>query len=127
MVEELLDVPVAQARVPAVRQAMALAAHEVYGRPSEAMALVGITGTNGKTTTTFLVEGMAAAAGLNVGLIGSVGAHLRGADVAVERSTFNTPEAPDLHRILRDMADAGADLVAMEVTSNALRHDRVLG
>ncbi|HEX4824650.1 MAG TPA: UDP-N-acetylmuramoyl-L-alanyl-D-glutamate--2,6-diaminopimelate ligase [Candidatus Polarisedimenticolaceae bacterium] len=110
--------------VASARLAMGLVAREWFGRPDEAMTLVGVTGTKGKTTVTYLVESIAAAAGRRAGRIGTVGVAYGGRETTAERTT---PEATDLYRLLAAMRDAGTDLVAMEVSSHALVLDRVAG
>ena len=124
VVERRLDLDVAQALVPAVREAMGPVAASFYGRPADAMTLVGITGTNGKTTTTYLVEAILAAAGRRPGVIGTTGVRMAGRVVPFPRTT---PEAPDLQRLLADMAEAEIDAVAMEVSSHGLQQHRVGG
>lgn len=99
------------------RKAMAQAAANFYDHPSRAFQLVGVTGTNGKTTTTYLVEHIARVAGRRTGVIGTVGNSI--GDVH-EKSEHTTPESPDLARILARMRDASCDVVAMEVSSHAL-------
>lgn len=106
------------------RQAMAEASCAFYDDPSSSMKLVGITGTNGKTTTSYLVEEVARHAGLKTGVIGTVGIKV-GDEVTASGRT--TPEAPDLQRMLAQMRDAGCDVVAMEVSSHALDLKRVWG
>ena len=113
--ERRLDLDVPQLVVPSVREAMGPIAAAVLGFPSDALRLVGITGTNGKTTVAHLVAAMAAAAGTSCGVIGT----LTGART--------TPEAPELQAQLAAMRDAGGDLVAMEVSSHALDLHRVDG
>lgn len=115
LVERELDVDVPQVVVPDVRTAMARAAAAVHGDPSQSIAVVGVTGTNGKTTTTHLLGSIAAAAGLRVELLGT----LSGART--------TPEAPDLQRLLATWRDEGVEIVAMEVSSHALDLHRVDG
>lgn len=119
-----LDSEVAWVQVPEPRTAVGLLSRECYGRPDEALALVGITGTNGKTTVTHLVESIGVAAGRRCGLIGTVG-HT----VAGDRrpATRTTPEAPDFYRLLAEMRDEAIELVAMEVSSHALALSRVEG
>lgn len=117
-----LDAP--QVLVPSVRAAMGPMSTVIFGRPAEAMTLVGVTGTNGKTTTTYLLESVFDAAGLRSGAIGTTGARLAGRPVPLDRTT---PEAPDLHRLLARMRDAGVQAVAMEVSSHALDQHRAGG
>jgi len=99
-------------------------AAEVFGRPSDDLLMVGITGTNGKTTTAFLVEAGLRAAGYATGLIGTTGVRLGDTALPSERTT---PEAPDLHALLGVMRERGIDAVAMEVSSHALALGRVDG
>ena len=99
------------------RKAMAHVAARFYGNPSAAIALVGVTGTNGKTTTTYLVEQIARACGKRTGVIGTVGVEIAGER---EKSSRTTPESPDLQRTFARMRDAHCDVVAMEVSSHAL-------
>jgi UDP-N-acetylmuramoyl-L-alanyl-D-glutamate--2,6-diaminopimelate ligase len=124
--ERPLELPAAvgQVLVPSVRAAMGPVASAFYGRPSERMVLVGITGTNGKTTTTYILEEVFRAAGLIPGVIGTTGARVDGRPVPIERTT---PEAPDFHRLLADMLDRGVEAVAMEVSSHGLDQHRVGG
>lgn len=96
----------------------------VYGHPSERMAVIGVTGTSGKTTTTYLVESGLRAAGRTVGLIGTIGIRIDGADIP---SALTTPEAPALQAMLAAMAERGVDTVVMEVSSHALALGRVDG
>jgi len=96
----------------------------VFGRPAEALTTAGITGTNGKTTTTYLLESILRAAGRVPGVIGTTGARIAGEPVPLARTT---PEAPDLHRLLAVMRDRGVTDVALEVSSHALAQDRVGG
>ncbi len=99
------------------RKAMAHVADRFYGSPSADFALVGVTGTNGKTTTTYLVEQIARAAGKRTGVIGTVGIEVAGVR---EKAEHTTPESPDLQRTFARMRDASCDVVAMEVSSHAL-------
>ena len=99
------------------RKAMAHVADRFYGSPSAEFSLVGVTGTNGKTTTTYLVEQIARAAGKRTGVIGTVGVEIAGAR---EKAEHTTPESPDLQRTFARMRDAHCDVVAMEVSSHAL-------
>ncbi len=103
------------------RKAMAAAAANFYGQPSQAFSLVGITGTNGKTTTTYLVEHIARVAGKKTGVIGTVGVKVGD---EVEKSARTTPESSDLQGIFARMRDASCEVVAMEVSSHALDLER---
>ena len=111
------------------RQVLGAVADRVYGQPSERLTVLGITGTNGKTTTAYLVEAGLAAAGRSTGLIGTVQTRTRAADGTVTAlpSVRTTPEAPALHALLAGMADAGVSAVVMEVSSHALVQGRVGG
>jgi UDP-N-acetylmuramoyl-L-alanyl-D-glutamate--2,6-diaminopimelate ligase len=124
LVERWLDVDAPQIRVPSVRSACGPAASAIFGRPSASMTIVGVTGTNGKTTTTFMLERAFVEAGMATGLIGTVEVRI-GTDVLPVVHT--TPEAPELQRLLARMRDAGVGAVAMEVSSHGLALDRVAG
>ena len=102
------------------RTVMAGAAARIYGHPSERVTMFGITGTNGKTTTTCLLESALRAAGLSAGVIGTLGFTLDGQPLDAPRTTVTTPEAPELQAIVAVMAERGADAVVMEVSSHAL-------
>ena len=124
VVERELDVDVPQLLVADTRRALALCSANFFGRPSEKLSLVGVTGTNGKTTTTFLVEHMARAAGAKTGLVGTVEVHV---GEAAFPSVRTTPESRDLQKLLADMVDAGVDVAALEVSSHAIDLDRIAG
>jgi UDP-N-acetylmuramoyl-L-alanyl-D-glutamate--2,6-diaminopimelate ligase len=109
---------------PEPRSVLGELAATVYGRPSEHLAVVGVTGTSGKTTTTYLIEAGLRSAGRTVGLIGTVGLRINGVDIP---STLTTPEAPALQALLAVMAERGVDTVVMEVSSHALTLGRVDG
>lgn len=108
----------------AVLQRVGHAAALVYGNPSESMNVLGVTGTSGKTTTTFLMEAGLRAAGRATGLIGTVGIHI-GDEVV--KTSFTTPEASELQALLAVMRERGITDVAMEVSSHALELGRVDG
>jgi UDP-N-acetylmuramoyl-L-alanyl-D-glutamate--2,6-diaminopimelate ligase len=115
----------ADAGVPVIavadpRTELAGIAAGVYGRPAERMTMFGVTGTTGKTSTTFLLAAALEAAGRRVGTIGTVGFRLGDEVLASSRTTVTTPEAPDLQALLAYLAERGADAVAMEVSSHAL-------
>ena len=115
------------------RAVLGAVADRVYGGPSGRLTVLGITGTNGKTTTAYLVEAGLAAAGLGTGLIGTVQTRTRGRDdegrptVTEIPSVRTTPEAPALHALLASMVEAGVSAVVMEVSSHALVMGRVGG
>ena len=106
------------------RRALAPIANAFFGSPSSELVLVGITGTNGKTSTTFLTESILRAAGERTGLIGTV--EVRYADERI-RAVNTTPESLDLQRLLRDMRTRGVSAVTMEVSSHGLELGRVDG
>jgi UDP-N-acetylmuramoyl-L-alanyl-D-glutamate--2,6-diaminopimelate ligase len=124
LVERWLDLPVPQLKVPSVRAAVGPAAAVVHGHPSRELTVVGITGTNGKTTTAYLVEGAFAAAGVGVGVIGTVETRIHG---ETQPGVRTTPEGTDLQRLLRRMHTRGVDAVAMEVSSHGLDLRRIDG
>ncbi|MGQ4809093.1 UDP-N-acetylmuramoyl-L-alanyl-D-glutamate--2,6-diaminopimelate ligase [Candidatus Entotheonellaceae bacterium PAL068K] len=106
------------------RRALALIAAAYYRHPSNHLRLVGITGTNGKTTTTYVVESVLQAAGRSVGVIGTVNYRFAQEQMVASQTT---PDAESLQRLLRHMVDAGVEAVAMEVSSHALLQERVEG
>jgi len=117
VVERELEVGVPQIRVSSVRGAMPPAAAAFYGDPTAELETVGITGTNGKTTTAFLVRALLEASGRQTGLLGTVKSVIGGVEHEVQRTT---PEAIDLQRTFRQMLDEGDVACAMEVSSHAL-------
>ncbi|HTX11828.1 MAG TPA: UDP-N-acetylmuramoyl-L-alanyl-D-glutamate--2,6-diaminopimelate ligase, partial [Solirubrobacteraceae bacterium] len=121
VVERPLNLSVPEVRVPSVRAAMAPAAAAFYADPTAELETLGVTGTNGKTTTAFLVGALLEAHGRQTGLLGTVKSVIGGAERAVERTT---PEAIDLQRTFREMLDAGDVACAMEVSSHALELHR---
>jgi UDP-N-acetylmuramoyl-L-alanyl-D-glutamate--2,6-diaminopimelate ligase len=121
VVERPLDLDVPEIRVPSVRAAMAPAAAAFYGDPTAQLATIGVTGTNGKTTTAFLVHALLEADKRLTGLLGTVKSVIGGAERPVERTT---PEAIDLQRTFREMLDGGDVACAMEVSSHALELHR---
>ena len=124
LVERELDVPVTQARVQNVRAALGPASANFYEHPSRSLHCLAVTGTNGKTTVTYLLEAIARAAGQRVGVIGTVGARIDGDPLALERTT---PEADDLQGLLARMREAGVRTVALEASSHALDQRRLDG
>lgn len=111
-------------RVPAVRTALALLADRFHGSPSRDFRLIGVTGTNGKTTTAHLIDALFRSRGEITGLLGTVGNRLGDQTGA---STATTPEAHELQEMLARLSRLGAAHVTMEVSSHALALDRVLG
>jgi UDP-N-acetylmuramoyl-L-alanyl-D-glutamate--2,6-diaminopimelate ligase len=124
VVERWLDVPCTQVRVQSVRGAMGPLSAAFFDHPSRRMTVVGVTGTNGKTTTTYLLESIFRAAGSVPGVVGTTGVRIDGRTTPFERTT---PEAPDLQRLLSRMVEGGVDAVAMEVSSHGLDQRRVDG
>ncbi|MBW8894987.1 MAG: UDP-N-acetylmuramoyl-L-alanyl-D-glutamate--2,6-diaminopimelate ligase, partial [Acidobacteria bacterium] len=112
-------------QVPDARLSLAALAATLYANPSEELTLVGITGTNGKTTTSYLLAAIFEAAGVRCGRIGTVGYRVGNREIEASRTT---PEAPELQRMLRQMVDEGCGACVMEVSSHALtlrRADRL--
>ena len=109
---------------PQVRRTLAAAAARFYGDPAASLRMVGVTGTNGKTTTTSLIEALFEAAGLRPGVIGTLGTRYGGQS---HDTGFTTPESVDLMASLACMRNAGVLGVAMEVSSQALAQSRVAG
>ncbi|MEA2587086.1 MAG: UDP-N-acetylmuramoyl-L-alanyl-D-glutamate--2,6-diaminopimelate ligase [Actinomycetota bacterium] len=124
VVERVLDLPVPQLVVEDARGAMNRAAAPFFGHPSRSLALAGVTGTNGKTTTTYMLDAIFAAAGKATGLIGTVETRFAGGTTPGSRTT---PESADLQRLLRRMVDVGVGFCTMEVTSVGLAQGRVDG
>src|SRR5919204_1477421 len=120
--EQRLGLGVPEVVVDDVRKAMGPVAGRFYGDPTAALRVVGVTGTNGKTTTVFLVRHLLQAAGTRCGLLGTVKRVVAGVEEEVERTT---PEAIDLQRTFRRMLDGGDQACAMEVSSHALELGRV--
>ena len=121
VVERALDLAVPQVQVASVRAAMAQVAARFFGDPTNALQTVGITGTNGKTTTAFLIRALLEAAGRRTGLLGTVKSVIGGVEHEVTRTT---PEAIDLQRTFAEMLDAGDGACVMEVSSHALELHR---
>jgi UDP-N-acetylmuramoyl-L-alanyl-D-glutamate--2,6-diaminopimelate ligase len=102
------------------RQVMAGVAATIYGRPADALTMCAVTGTNGKTTTTFLLEAALRADSVNTGLVGTVGFRLNGEPLDCVPTTVTTPESTDLQALLAFLVEEGAETVVMEVSSHAL-------
>jgi len=110
--------------VPALREHLGELANRFFARPSEAVPVTGITGTNGKTTTAWLVMQAIGRLGGRGGYLGTLG---HGIDGRVRAAELTTPDCISVHRHLRELADAGATAVAAEISSHALDQDRVAG
>src|SRR5690242_5296465 len=123
-VERPLDLPVPQLVVDSARTAMPVAADEFFGRPTEQLEVAGVTGTNGKTTTAFLLYAILAAAGRRPGLLGTIESRVGGERRPAIRTT---PEAIDLQRAFREMLDAGDRSAAVEATSHGSALGRLDG
>jgi len=115
---------VALIAAPSSRLALSAVAAWFYGHPSREMTVIGVTGTDGKTTTSHLLTSVLESAGLSVGRLGTVDVHRTGQTMASE-SRMTTPEAPDVHRELRAMADAGCRYAIVESTSHGLALQRL--
>jgi len=124
VVERFLDLDIPQFKVADARLALALASARFFDEPSEHFALAGITGTNGKTTTTYLVEWVARSLGHTTGLIGTVETRVAGVR---ETSHNTTPESLDLQRLFAHMVEHAVDCAVMEVSSHAIDLDRIAG
>ncbi len=124
VVERPLELPVPQLVVPSARAAMAVAADEFFERPTEELVVAGVTGTNGKTTTSYLIHSIFEAAGMRPGLIGTIESRVGG---EVKPAVRTTPEAIDLQRTFRAMLDAGDRSAVMEATSHGSELGRLEG
>ncbi|HEV8425537.1 MAG TPA: UDP-N-acetylmuramoyl-L-alanyl-D-glutamate--2,6-diaminopimelate ligase [Actinomycetes bacterium] len=123
-VQRPLDLDAPQLLVGEVREVLAPLADAFFDHPSRRLDLVGVTGTNGKTTTTFMLEAIFREAGRIPGVLGTV--EVRVGDQR-RPAVHTTPEAPDLQRLLAEMADSGVEAAAMEVSSHGLALHRVDG
>ncbi len=122
--ERKLDCPLPQIIVPDGRAAVAKAARAFYGEADRKLKIVGVTGTNGKTTVTYMLDSIFRAAGKSTGVIGTLGVKFAGRDIAPE---LTTPDPIYLHSVFKDMADCGVEYVFMEVSAHALYFDKVAG
>ncbi len=119
--------PVPYLRVANARAALADAATALMGRPSDDLTVVGVTGTDGKTTTSCLALHLLRATGRPTGLLSTIGYELPDGVLRQPPSHFTTPEAPQVQQILRDMVRSGATAAVVESSSHALAMDRVRG
>ena len=107
------------------REGLAITSSNFYDNPSEKFKLVGVTGTKGKTTTTFMIKEILQKAGKKVGLIGTIATYI--GDKKIKDSDRTTPESLELQQLFKMMADEGVDVVVMEVSSQSLKLHRVAG
>ncbi len=119
-----LGAKVVHLQVTSARQALAQLAATYYGNLSRQMKMIGVTGTNGKTTTAYMVRDVLRDAGFSPGLLGTVAYEIGTHSIPASRTT---PEAPDIHAMFREMKEVGCDCVVMEVSSHAMALDRVYG
>ena len=124
VVNRVLDTALPQVVVKDCRLALAMLADSFYGQPSQRMTTIGVTGTNGKTTTTYLIDKIMSDFGLKTGLIGTIQMKYDGRSFPMSGTT---PEALELQRSLSEMAQTGAQFCVMEVSSHALEQGRVKG
>ena len=124
LVERELPFSIPQVIVGDSRRAMAEAAAQYYGHPARKLRMVGVTGTNGKTTTTYMLKSIFEHAGYRTGLIGTITNLIDGKPIPTDRTT---PESVDLQRILAQMVEAGVNVCLMEVSSHSLDQERVHG
>ena len=124
VVTRKLELNVPQVLVKDGREAMAFIAREFYGRPDERLRMIGITGTNGKTTSTYMIKSVLEGCGIKTGLIGTITNMIGSRELPTEHTT---PESPDLFALLNRMAKEGCKAVVMEVSSHSLELKRVSG
>ena len=124
VVDHFVAADVPQVKVTNVRAAMARMAATFYGNPAERMKFIGVTGTKGKTTTTYMIKAVCEQAGYKCGLIGTTGNMIGKKRI---KSNYTTPDPIDLQRDLRAMADDGVEVVVMEVSAHAIDMHRLDG
>jgi UDP-N-acetylmuramoyl-L-alanyl-D-glutamate--2,6-diaminopimelate ligase len=122
------DVPIIEGisyiKVENGRRALAVAASNFYNNPSKRMKVIGLTGTNGKTTSAFMLKGILEAKGYKVGLIGTIANYIGDREIHTEKTT---PESLELHQLFNEMVESNIDYCVMEVSSHSLDLDRVYG
>ncbi len=111
-------------RVEDSRKALAISAANYYENPSRNMKMIGVTGTNGKTTSAFMIKAILEQQGYKVGLIGTIANYIGEKKIHTERTT---PESLELHELFKEMVESGVDYCVMEVSSHSLSLDRVYG
>ena len=113
---------VAIIKVKDTRKALAIIGSNFYDNPSKKMKIIGVTGTNGKTTTTFMLKNILEEAGKKVGLVGTIANYIGEEKLDTERTT---PESFELQKLFHDMVEKGCEYCVMEVSSHSLSLDRV--
>lgn len=106
------------------RKAMAKVSSNFYGNPKDKLNIIGVTGTNGKTTSTFMIKSILEEAGFKVGLLGTIANYIGNKKIHSDRTT---PESLEIHKLFKHMVDEGVDYCVMEVSSHSLYLDRVYG
>ena len=126
LVEDPVDVPetVTVIQVESTRYAMALVSAAWFGHPAKELTTIAVTGTKGKTTTTYMIQALLEKAGHKTGVIGTIEVVIGDKHIAVNNTT---PESYDIHRYFREMVDAGCDAVVMEASSQGFKLDRTAG
>ena len=124
VVERKLDLNIQQILVKSTREAVSICAGNFYGNPRTKFKLIGITGTNGKTTSTYMIKNILQLAGYKVGVIGTIGVMI---DEQSYPATLTTPDPIDLHKIFAKMADKKVDIVVMEVSAHAIALNKMAG
>jgi len=119
-----MDLKVAVLKVEDSRKALAISAANYYENPCRSMKMIGVTGTNGKTTSAFMIKAILEQQGYKVGLIGTIANYVGNIKIHTERTT---PESLELHGLFKQMLDANVDYCVMEVSSHSLSLDRVYG
>lgn len=126
IMEKDVEIPegIVKVKVPDTREALAVMSAAFFGHPTKSMKLIGVTGTNGKTTTTYLIKSILEEGGFSTGLIGTISNIIGGKPVEAHRTT---PESYELQKMFYDMKNAGTDYCVMEVSSHSLELKRVAG
>ena len=119
VVEEQLPIAIPQVIVPATRRDLATLAASFYGHPSEALSVIGVTGTDGKTTTSYLIDHILRDSGITTGMVGTVSVRI-GTETVDHETRQTTPESADIQRLLRQMVDASVQVAILEATSHGL-------
>ena len=122
-----IDPSITVIKVKNSRKALALISNVFFNKPSEKIKMIGITGTNGKTSISYFLEGIFSSANISTGMIGTNGIFINGKTLNIDRSTVTTPDIIDLQWILQKMNNKNVDSCIMEVSSHALHLHRVSG